>query len=491
MQKLILVRVSDIYNPLVYDVSNQDFSLNITENKNSRESVQTATIGDTIKIMPLGDSITWGVTPNNSNSPGYRRTLDSLLRSSNYFFNLVGSLKGGLPNDFDRDNEGHPGWFAGPPSPDQYGEHNIADSLHKFLNWNPPHVILLHIGTNDISETGTQWKSTPLTVANKVKDLLDSIYNFDSNIFVIVARIVNRNDPSPADSNKIRTSQYNNFLQQKADSLIALGRNIIVVNMEDTLLYPADIEAAVPYVHPVYSGYQKMSGKWYYALTKILPVIQLKIFLQGPYAGSGLMGTLLRTNNLIPAISPYGDYNNPSPFLNGSNHIVVPYTIPNNITDWVQVEVRSINGTTIIKSKSCLLRNDGQVIDPYGLSKSISLGITSGSYYVVVRHRNHLAIMSSDLVQLNGLTTYNFTTAQTKAYGFNSMADLGDGNYGMISGDGNGNGQIQNNDSETIWKQANGTNGYINADYNLNGQVQNNDNETFWKPNNGKASQVP
>ena len=42
----------------------------------------------------------------------------------------------------------------------------------------------------------------------------------------------------------------------------------------------------------------------------------------------------------------------------------------------------------------------------------------------------------------------------------------------MIAGDGNGNGQIQNDDSENIWKPDNGTSGYKNSDYNMDGQLR-------------------
>ena len=61
----------------------------------------------------------------------------------------------------------------------------------------------------------------------------------------------------------------------------------------------------------------------------------------------------------------------------------------------------------------------------------------------------------------------------------------------MIAGDGNCNGQVQNNDSEDIWKPENGTSGYKYSDFNMNGQVQNDDNENYWKPNNGRGTQVP
>ena len=71
------------------------------------------------------------------------------------------------------------------------------------------------------------------------------------------------------------------------------------------------------------------------------------------------------------------------------------------------------------------------------------------------------------------------------------MKDLGGGYYGLYAGDANGNGQIQNNDSETYWAVQNGQSGYKEGDYNLNAQVQNNDRETYWAPNNGIGTQVP
>ena len=57
----VLIRISDVYNPSVYDVSDQDFTLNISEkNKGINKSAQLSSTP--IKIMPLGDSITWAQT---------------------------------------------------------------------------------------------------------------------------------------------------------------------------------------------------------------------------------------------------------------------------------------------------------------------------------------------------------------------------------------------------------------------------------------------
>jgi hypothetical protein len=90
------------------------------------------------------------------------------------------------------------------------------------------------------------------------------------------------------------------------------------------------------------------------------------------------------------------------------------------------------------------------------------------------------------------VTSYDFTTGSGQFYGGSAGAkELEPNVWGMISGDANGNGEVQNNDSENYWKPDNGTAGYKNSDFNLNGQVQNNDNENYWKPNNGRGSQLP
>ena len=62
--------------------------------------------------MPLGNSITWGILPDNSDGAGYRRPLyKKLVDTANYSVNFVGGRTSTVtPNDFDQDNEGCPGW---------------------------------------------------------------------------------------------------------------------------------------------------------------------------------------------------------------------------------------------------------------------------------------------------------------------------------------------------------------------------------------------
>jgi Glycosyl hydrolases family 31 TIM-barrel domain/Glycosyl hydrolase family 31 C-terminal domain len=211
--------------------------------------------------------------------------------------------------------------------------------------------------------------------------------------------------------------------------------------------------------------------------------VNVKVFLQGPYAGGDTMHTTLWQNNLIPKSQPY----NILPWnYNGTESVS---TIPPGAVDWVLVELRT--GTTSF-TRAAFIKSDGTLADLDGTSPVRFSEISPGTYYIVIKHRNHLAVMSASPVILPNSSAYDFTTSSDKYYGSTEGAVKLETNvWGMIAGDANGNGQIQNNDSEDIWKPANGISGYKNADYNMNGEVQNNDNENYWKVNNGRGSQVP
>lgn len=206
---------------------------------------------------------------------------------------------------------------------------------------------------------------------------------------------------------------------------------------------------------------------------------KLKIFLEGPYAGSSMMSTYL--NNILPTSDPYS--------LNESVH-----SIPSaDIVDWVKVQLRTTT-TSVAATRAAFIKKDGSIVDLDGSSNIRFSGVSNGNFYIVIEHRIHLAVMSAGTIALSSSssTLYDFTTASSKFYGGSSGAkEVETGVWGMIAGDGNGNGQVQNNDSENIWKPDNGTSGYKNSDFNMNGQVQNNDNENYWKPNNGRGTQVP
>ncbi len=212
----------------------------------------------------------------------------------------------------------------------------------------------------------------------------------------------------------------------------------------------------------------------------------IKVFLQGPYR-DGVMTDLLNTENLIPNSQPY----NISPWNYSGKESV--NAVPPLIVDWVIVELRTnIYGNTTIARRACFLRNDGYIVDLDGKSLLRFDFIPEGNYYVVVRHRNHLAVMSSSAIWLSDKSDlFDFSKKQSQAYGINSLVFLGNSLYGMYAGDGDSNGGISSTDRNNIWRLQNGKNGYLQGDFNLDGSVDNVDIDSYWSKSNGNLSQVP
>jgi hypothetical protein len=194
-------------------------------------------------------------------------------------------------------------------------------------------------------------------------------------------------------------------------------------------------------------------------------------------------------NSVLPLAQPY----NVTPWnYSGLESVAAGFfSSHTDIVDWVLAELRKASDKNVVATRAAFIKSDGSIVDLDGTSP-VEFNEDAGNFYIAIEHRNHLAVMSANPITLPNSTPYDFTTDSDKFYGEDTGAkDLGAGVWGMIAGDGNGNGQVQNDDSEEIWKPDNGTSGYKRSDYNMNGQVQNDDNENFWKPNNGRGSQVP
>jgi hypothetical protein len=70
-------------------------------------------------------------------------------------------------------------------------------------------------------------------------------------------------------------------------------------------------------------------------------------------------------------------------------------------------------------------------------------------------------------------------------------SNLGDGKWGMASGDGNCDGAVTLLDKAPEWEQQAGEAGYDLNDHNMDGQVDNTDKDEYLLPNIGKISQMP
>ncbi|HWN05559.1 MAG TPA: SGNH/GDSL hydrolase family protein [Steroidobacteraceae bacterium] len=130
---------------------------------------------ETVRIMPLGDSITKGRT----NHWSYRRDLESALDDAGCAFDFVGTQSGpgsapGAPLG-DRDHEGHSGLRT-----DQ-----IRARINNWLPGNGNDWALVHVGTNDV----LQGTSIPAARTN-ISQIIDRLRNANPSVGILLAQVI-------------------------------------------------------------------------------------------------------------------------------------------------------------------------------------------------------------------------------------------------------------------------------------------------------------
>jgi parallel beta-helix repeat protein len=210
--------------------------------------------------------------------------------------------------------------------------------------------------------------------------------------------------------------------------------------------------------------------------------LNIKVFLEGPYNNGNMNAAI---SGYLPLSQPYSS----APWsYNGTESVT---SIPQGVVDWVLIELRSgTSASTIAARKAVFLKSDGSVVDLDGTSKPSFTGVNDGSYYLIVKHRNHLSVMSSNPVSLSSNSgLYDFTTGLDKAFGSESLTSLGSGIWGMFAGDGDLNGIINVIDYGSVGNSLFET-GYKLGDIDMNGTINVID---YGKTNSNlfKSSQVP
>ncbi len=159
------------------------------------------------------------------------------------------------------------------------------------------------------------------------------------------------------------------------------------------------------------------------ALTLILTLtnginVSPKALLSGPYMGSGLMQDSLRCRNVLPLTEPYTALSFTPigcPGYNGgetTTAAMFAITGNNAIVDWVNVEIRTTDAAyTKVATKNALIQRDGDVVDVNGNPLYFSC-VCPGNYYVSIKHRNHLGVMTATSLALTSTTqVVDFSTS--------------------------------------------------------------------------------
>ncbi|MGB3005119.1 MAG: dockerin type I domain-containing protein, partial [Chitinophagaceae bacterium] len=216
-------------------------------------------------------------------------------------------------------------------------------------------------------------------------------------------------------------------------------------------------------------------------------------YLRGPWnIGTGLMNTTMNSSGLLdqPVGGALNQPFNTTPFnYTGTENVAAGFFAAHpTIVDWVLCELRIATSAnlatsgTIVGRKPGFVLNNGTVVDIDGITP-IAFDINKqGAGFMVVRHRNHLGVMSNSLPS-NTIGTY------TNDYRIlaNSYKPIGapsdpmvvlpsSANYGLWGGDANKSGVVNGTDVSAIKNAiAASASGYLLTDVNLSNSVNGTD----------------
>jgi hypothetical protein len=137
--------------------------------------------------------------------------------------------------------------------------------------------------------------------------------------------------------------------------------------------------------------------------------ISPKAWLDGPYlSGQNLMRDDLRAAGLLPLSSPYGAY---APGTIAPSVLAV--NGPDAVVDWMVVELYALALGAPVHLLPALLQADGDIVALDGTSP-LDVPVAKGLFYVRLRHRNHLGVVSAVLTPIGpGNTVVDFRSPNT------------------------------------------------------------------------------
>ena len=220
------------------------------------------------RIMPLGDSITRGMGGDPPYT-GYRDDLYWLLVNDDWDFDFVGSQSDG--SGFDADHEGHGGWKA----------EDILANIDTWLQDSAPDVILLHIGTNDIS-SGQSNSST----IDEIEGILDRIYAYNPQITILLCKLIPRLE-TPANE-YLQNEELNGLIEDLYNEKKDAGYYIYLVDQFNAFKENPDwrTDYMIDNVHPNEDGYAVMAQTFFSVLQTVnFPELTLTIVINPDGAG--------------------------------------------------------------------------------------------------------------------------------------------------------------------------------------------------------------
>jgi acyl-CoA thioesterase I len=206
----------------------------------------------TIRILPLGDSITQGGRSDRAEYT-YRYPLFYMLKDAGYPIDFIGSLRTGLQSDavwpdrngvpFDLDHEGHYGWTTA----------QVRDKLPGWITTYPapPDIALIHLGSND--EGAWNYDNA---IAHPLKDIIGLLRQSNPRVVVLAGHLI-------ANGRKARAIRP--IVEQMAKEITTPASPVETVHHHDNWRDRPDDPATdtFDWAHPNPKGQQKMADKWF------------------------------------------------------------------------------------------------------------------------------------------------------------------------------------------------------------------------------------
>jgi hypothetical protein len=219
------------------------------------------TDGTACRIMPLGDSITDGIdmTIGYASNGGYRLELFRQAATAGHAITFVGTQPPNGPN----------GDVAGQPFPRNHEGisgntiEQVAARLDAALAANPPDIILLQIGTNNL------YQGMAPDVPGQLAGLLDQITDGAPDALVVVAQITPLGGFYPNNGVDEFNAAIVGIVQERVDA----GKHLIVVDQFTRIASTPNFVAQLlpDNIHPNAAGYTILGETWYGAIEAFLP----------------------------------------------------------------------------------------------------------------------------------------------------------------------------------------------------------------------------
>lgn len=201
-------------------------------------------------------------------------------------------------------------------------------------------------------------------------------------------------------------------------------------------------------------------------------IVQIRVLLEGTYdMFTNEMTTILNDDDLLPLEQPFS---RPPWLYQGPENMATQADFPDEVVDWVLIELRDpADENVILQQEAALLLKDGTVIDhELGINGVLfDNSPVNQEYYVTVRARSHVDVLSAVPILLPNAIPYDFTIASSQAFGNNQMKEVDTDVFALVAGDFDHNGLLTVTDFNVYSLQASSINDYFDADVNMDKAV--------------------